>query len=87
MVEGFLIGVIATASFTAGLYFLKFWRQTRDSFFLAFGVSFLLEGINRIGVLFLRTPSAGNPWIYLVRLVAFLLILAAILRKNYGRNG
>jgi uncharacterized membrane protein HdeD (DUF308 family) len=87
MIEGFLVGVIATASLTAGLFFLKFWRDTRDSFFLAFAASFTIEGLNRLGVLFLPRPNEGSPWIYVVRLLAFLLILFAILRKNYGKNG
>ena len=87
MIEAFLLGVIATASVTAGLFFLKFWRDTRDSFFLAFAASFLIEGINRIAMLFLPRPNEGSPWIYLVRLLAFLLILLAILRKNYGKSG
>jgi uncharacterized membrane protein HdeD (DUF308 family) len=86
MIESFLLGVIATASVTAGLFFLKFWRDTRDSFFLAFAVSFLIEGLNRVSLLFLPRPNEGNPWTYLVRLFAFLLILVAIIRKNYGRN-
>ena len=86
MIEGFLLGVIATASITAGIFFLKFWRATRDSFFLAFAAAFLIEGLNRCGVLFLEKPNEGNPWIYLVRLLSFLLILGAILKKNYGEK-
>jgi uncharacterized membrane protein len=87
MIEGFLVGVIATASITAGLFFFKFWRDTRDFFFLAFGASFTIEGLNRVGMLFLQRPNEGIPLIYLVRLLAFLLILFAILKKNYGRDG
>src|SRR5690242_14488453 len=30
MKEGFLLGIIVTASLVAAAYFLKFWRQTRD---------------------------------------------------------
>ncbi len=82
--EGFLLGIVATASATAGLYFLKFWRQTRDIFFLAFAAFFLLEAANRVALLFFERPNEGSPWIYLVRLVALILLLAAILKKNYG---
>lgn len=84
MIDGFLIGVIATSSVTAGFFFLKFWTKTRDSLFLAFGASFLIEGLNRCAVLFVQKPNEGSPWIYLVRLVSMLLILVAILRKNLG---
>jgi uncharacterized membrane protein HdeD (DUF308 family) len=85
MLEGFLLGIIATSSVTAGVFFLKFWKQTRDSLFLAFGLAFVVEGLNRCAVLLLAKPSEGNPYIYIVRLLAFLLILGAILQKNYGR--
>jgi uncharacterized membrane protein HdeD (DUF308 family) len=84
MLEGFLLGVVATSSVTAGLFFLKFWRKTRDTLFLAFGVAFIIEGVNRAAMLCLERPNEGSPWNYGVRLFAFLLILAAILRKNYG---
>lgn len=87
MIEGFLLGVIAMASVTAGVFFLKFWRDTRDLLFLALAVTFLVEGFNRTSVLFLADPSEGTPRIYLVRFFAFLLLLAAILKKNYGGKG
>jgi uncharacterized membrane protein HdeD (DUF308 family) len=85
VLEGFLLGVIATSSVTAGVFFLKFWKQTRDSLFLAFGLAFVVEGLNRCAILFLAKPNEGSPYIYFVRLLAFLLILGAILHKNYGR--
>jgi uncharacterized membrane protein HdeD (DUF308 family) len=83
MFAGFLLGMIATSSFTAGLLFLKFWKRTHDSLFLAFAVAFLIEGANRTAFLFIDKPNEGSPAIYIVRLCAFLLILAAILKKNY----
>jgi uncharacterized membrane protein HdeD (DUF308 family) len=82
MIEGFLVGVIVTASLTAGMFFLKFWTQTRDLLFLAFGVAFLIEGVNRIGVLFVAVPNEGNSSVYVVRLLAFVLILAGIVYKR-----
>jgi uncharacterized membrane protein HdeD (DUF308 family) len=84
-VEAFLLGVIATCSVLAGLFFLKFWRATRDSFFLAFAAAFLIEGANRVALLFVPEPNEGSPLIYFVRLVAFLLILVAIVKKNIER--
>jgi hypothetical protein len=86
MIEGFLLGVIVTASLTAGGFFLKFWRRTRDPLFLAFAAAFIIEGLNRIGFLFVDRPNEGLPEIYVVRLLAFLLILAAIVRKNSTRG-
>lgn len=84
MIQGFLLGVIATASVVASAFFFRFWRHTRDSLFLLFGISFLIEGLNRTAILFVENPNEGSPWIYLVRLISYALILAAILKKNYG---
>jgi hypothetical protein len=82
MLEGFLLGFIVLASVASGLFFLKFWRRTRDGLFLAFGAAFLIEGLNRMAFLLVEPPNEGSPAIYVVRLLAFLLILAAIVRKN-----
>lgn len=51
MIEGFLLGVIAVCSIIAGLFFLRFWRDTRDSLFLAFAAAFIIEGLNRTAML------------------------------------
>jgi Family of unknown function (DUF5985) len=82
MLNGFLLGVIVTASLTAAAYFLKFWRQTGDTLFLGFGAAFFIEGLNRITFLFLDAPNEGHPAVYVVRLFSYLLILAAIIHKN-----
>jgi hypothetical protein len=83
MIEGFLLGVIVTASLVAAAFFLKFWRQTRDFLFLAFSIAFLIEALNRIGLLFVTAPNdEGTSPIYMVRLLAFLLILSGIIYKS-----
>ena len=84
MIDGFLLGLISTGFVTAGMFFLRFWRDTRDRLFLAFAASFIVEGLNRCALLFVDKPNEGSPWIYVVRLLAFLLILLAIWRKNAG---
>jgi hypothetical protein len=80
--QNFLLGIIVTASFVSALYFLKFWHKTRDQLFLAFALAFAIEGANRIGFLFLERPNEGSALIYMVRMLAFLIILMAILHKN-----
>jgi hypothetical protein len=85
MIEGFLLGIIVTSSLVAGTYFLKFWRQTRDLLFLGFGAAFLIEGLNRVSFLFMGASTGDDPLVYSVRLLSYLLILAAIACKNRGR--
>jgi hypothetical protein len=80
--EGFLIGVISACSLAAGLFFLKFWRRTRDFLFLAFGIAFLAQGANSAAVLQVPKPNEGTITIFGVRLLISVLILAAIVKKN-----
>ena len=82
MIDGFLLGVVVTCSLVAAGFFARFWIATRDLLFLAFAVAFALEGLNRIAFLFLAKPSIGDELIYVIRLLSYLLILAAIANKN-----
>ena len=82
MIDGFLLGVIVTCSFIAAGFFARFWSASRDVLFLGFSVAFLLEGLNRIAFLFLDKPNAGDEVIYVIRLLSYLIILAAIAHKN-----
>jgi hypothetical protein len=81
-----LVGAIAMAWLISGLFFLRFWKTTRDRFFLFFATAFFIEGFNRI--LFWQTAMIAEELeaYYLIRLVAYALILVAILDKNRGRN-
>jgi uncharacterized membrane protein HdeD (DUF308 family) len=85
-IDNFLLGVIATCSIAAGVFFLRYWRDTRDSLFLNFALAFIIEGINRTVMMFYAHPNEASPWVYLVRSFAFLLIVAAIVKKNRSSN-
>lgn len=85
MLEGFLLGIIVASTLAAGAFFLKFWRQTRDGLFLAFGIAFLIEAVNRCFVLFTDRPNEGSPWIYAIRLASYVVILVGIVHKNRRR--
>ena len=82
--DDFLTGGMVIASFLAGLFFLRFWRDTRDRFFLLFALSFWLEGANRFALARFAVPSEDAPLFYLVRLLAYGLIIVAIVMKNRG---
>jgi hypothetical protein len=81
-----LIGAIATASIVVGLFFFRFWRSTRDRFFLFFAASFWIEGLNRALMGLGGGLREDSPGYYLVRLVAYSLIVIAILDKNRPRR-
>ncbi len=64
------------------LFFLRFWRETRDRLFLIFSAAFGILGLQRLALTFTRDMVEDNTGLYLVRLFAFLLILGAIVDKN-----
>lgn len=86
MTNDILVGGIATASIIAGLFFFRFWRSTGDRFFMFFALSFWIEGINRLVLYHWVGPNEDAPGYYLIRLVAYGLIIAAIVDKNRVRR-
>ena len=77
-----LLGAIAMVNLTIGLFFLRFWKKTRDRFFLFFAVAFGVEGLNRILLGVTHGSNENEPIFYVVRLISFVLILIAIVDKN-----
>ena len=84
--EQMLSGAIAVGWLAAGLFFFRFWRHTRDRFFLWFALSFWLEAGNRIALGTIAATREDNPVIYGLRVVAYGLILLAIWQKNRPRG-
>jgi hypothetical protein len=75
-------GAIVMGYAVAGLFFLRFWRQTRDRLFLIFAIAFWLLGAQRLALVLTAQLIESHTWLYLVRLFAFLLIFLAIVDKN-----
>ena len=78
----FLAGAVAFAFLVCALFFLRFWRRTRDGLFLSFALAFLLLGIGQTVLALGNIPTEERGSLYLIRLVAFLVILAGIYRTN-----
>ena len=82
----FLQGISSMAAYASGLFFFRFWRDSRDSLFGFFGAAFLLLGLSWT-LLALSAPTEDTrPYVYGVRLVAFALIIAGTLSKNRRRS-
>ena len=84
--QSFLHGAAAMGSLVAALFFLRFWTRTRDSFFLFFSAAFLIEGLSRVPLVFEHAADETEPLYYLPRLVAFSLIVLAVILKNRPRE-
>lgn len=77
----FLTGAISLGSLVVALFFLRFWRTTRDPFFLFFALSFAIESASRAMSVVMQVPDS-NPIFYGVRVIAYGLIIVAIWQKN-----
>ena len=82
----FLSGAVALGFMICALFFLRFWRRTREGLFLAFGCAFVLLGLGQTILALGNIPTEERGSVYLIRLVAFLLILAGIYRTNRHRR-
>lgn len=77
-------GALVMGYFVAGLYFLRFWRDTRDRLFGIFAAAFWLLAAQRAALALTADSTGEQLLLYSVRLLAFVLILAAIIDKNRG---
>ena len=81
-VDTFLLGFIVATSSVAILFFWKFWRSTRDPVFIAFAAFFAVQCVTYSVVTGFARPNEGSFWLFLLRLMSVIGILAAILWKN-----
>lgn len=80
--KAFLHGAVCMACFTIALFFFRFWRRTQDRFFVLFGAAFMLLMLERIILVAIGASHEFAPFVYLVRLLGFALIIAAVVDKN-----
>lgn len=78
----FLFGALTMLSFTVGLFFLRYWRSSSDRFFAFFAIAFWALGANWALMVGRDPEDEYLPYFYLLRLFAFLVIVAAIVDKN-----
>lgn len=81
----FASGLLTAGHLFAALFFARFWRRSRDPLFAAFSLAFILMAVNQALPVLFDVAEENLAGIYLLRLLAFGLIIAAILRKNLVR--
>jgi len=78
----FFDGATALACWAIGLFFTRFWLQSRDRLFASFAVAFFVFGANRVLLTVLDEQNEGRTVVYLVRFLAFAVIALGVLDKN-----
>ena len=81
-----LNGMVTMGFMIAALFFLRFWRRTRDGLFATFAVAFVLLALNQVLIGLSVVPREDQAMLYLLRLVAFALLIVAILWKNLAKG-
>jgi hypothetical protein len=82
----FLLGVTTALAATIALFFLKFWRETRDRLFIFFSAAFLILAADWLALAFITLERERQHLLFEVRLLAFGLIIAGIVDKNRSRK-
>ena len=82
----FLSGAVSFGFLVVGLFFLRLWSRTRDAMFFWFALAFWLLGVGQAVLALASIPVEERSSVYLIRLLAFSLILFAIFRKNRERR-
>lgn len=86
MIE-FLAGAATVGYATAAMFFVRFWRRTRDRLFLAFAAAFALLAVNQVLAALLEAGDERTVFVYSLRVLGFALILWAIVDKNLVGKG
>jgi len=86
LVQALISGAIVMGYGVCGLFFLRFWRTTHDRLFAAFSAAFWVLGVQRLALALIEPIEEWRTGLYTVRLLGFLLILAAIIDKNRTRK-
>ena len=85
MIE-FLSGAVTLGFLVAAIFFLRFWKGTSDRLFLAFAVAFGLMAVNQALAQWLGAADERVGYTYLLRVLGYVLILVAILDKNFSSS-
>ncbi len=84
-INDFFYGASTMGCAVAGLYFLRFWRESFDRLFLLFALAFWLLAANYALLGTIQFANEARVYIFGLRLVAFCLILYGIFDKNRRR--
>jgi hypothetical protein len=78
----FMFGALGMACLILGVLFLRAWRSTNDRLFAMFAAAFGMLALERLLLMAVGPDNEIRPYIYGIRLLAFVGILIAIVDKN-----
>jgi peptidoglycan/LPS O-acetylase OafA/YrhL len=86
-IKTMMSGGLVMACLACALFFLRFWKSSRDRLFAFFSLAFGVMALNWLALALLQVDDERRHYLYVIRLVSFLLILYAIWDKNREGRG
>ncbi|MGQ0652090.1 MAG: DUF5985 family protein [Betaproteobacteria bacterium] len=80
--SAFLSGAVTFGYLIGALFFVRFWRRSADRLFLWFAIAFILLALNQFLAHVLNVISEPYSFVYGIRVLAFVLIIVAVVEKN-----
>jgi len=81
----FLSGFTVCGCWGAAVFFLRYWRDTRDRLFLLFAIGMFVLSLNWVALEIVQPVAETRHLFYVIRLVAFACIIAGVWDKNRRR--
>ena len=82
MLNQFLAGAASVSLLVIAMFFIRFWKRTRDRLFLFFASAFLILMLERLIRASMEIETEWAPYVYMVRLAAFVVIIIGVVDKN-----
>jgi hypothetical protein len=82
----FISGVLSAFSATIALFFLRFYRESKDRLFAFFSAAFGLLALDWLAMCLVSPPHESQHYVFLFRFLAFVLIAAGVVDKNRARS-
>lgn len=86
-IKTMISGALVMACLACALFFLRFWKSSRDRLFAFFALAFGVMALNWLSLALLQVDDERRHYLYVIRLVSFLLILYGIWDKNRAGRG
>ena len=82
MLNQFLAGAASVSLLVIAMFFIRFWKRTRDRLFLFFASAFLILMLERLIRASMEIETEWAPYVYMVRLAAFVVMIIGVVDKN-----
>ena len=78
----FLTGIAVCGCWGAAVFFLRYWRETRDRLFVLFAIGLFMLSLNWVALVIIHPVAETQHYFYIIRLIAFACLIAGVWDKN-----